>query len=123
MKTEMLFACLGGIYRGEYCGIIMVGRALPLVFRQLPEVDSEGVGFLDLWDATADVVEMFIDHMRVEWLPDGPGIYYVSARFDIDAVNPDDDYDWEHLADKKPRKANINEVAAAMSGLGGWKWR
>lgn len=124
MKTEMLFACQGGTYRGEYCGIIMVGHALPLAFRQLPEVDSEGVGFLDLWEATGDVEEMFVDNMRLEWLPDGPGIYYVSAEFDIDEVHDDaDDYNWEHLADKHPRKATINEVVAAMSNLGGWKWR
>ena len=109
MKSEMMFIAHRGTYRNNSkVGIIMNGHALPVAFRETEDCKAEEAGFSALWYSLTDVEEMFVDKLRIDHCPDGPGVYVVSVTFDIDDITND----WEHLADCHPYMYCLEDIAS-----------
>ena len=108
MKTEMMFVAHAGTYRNNSkVGIIMNGHALPIAFRETDDCKAEDAGFSALWSSLTDVEEMFVDTLRIDHCPEGPGVYVVTAEFDSDEIDYDE---WEHLADCHPHGYCLDDI-------------
>ena len=143
MKTEMIFVCHGGSFgriKGTV-GIIMNGHALPIAFRETKDCTAEDLGFYSLWSSLTDVEEVFVEKLRLDHCPQGPGIYHVEITFDQDDVSHsqshshgqsqshshshshshgEDDDQWEHLADCHPYKVSDEDLLDAIHERNGW---
>ena len=107
-KTEMLFAIHGGSRRDKLVGIVMQNHVLPIAFKETGDAEN---GFRALWEASMGVEEFF-EGLRIEYTKSS-GIWYLCSEYEEDDVTDYQD-DWEHLADKDPRRVNANDMKDLM---------
>ena len=117
---KLLFAVLGGSYRGKVCGVIMQSSALPLAALRYTIAPS---GFHDLWANKMDVEEFF-EALSLDHLPDR-GLWVIETEYDETLPESDviDEDDWSYLIENicVPRRLQAEELSRMKDGKPPWR--
>jgi hypothetical protein len=136
MKEKLLFAALGGSYKGQQAAIIMQDHCLPIACSHGSWAGQDGdrphaeAGIYALWEATGDAEEFF-EHLGIEgihdpspatkpngWRPEG--LYVYEVEYDEGVVDQDADDDWSHLEGGHLRRPTLEELAPLTEGFAPW---
>jgi len=133
IKEKLLFAALGGSYKGQQAAIIMQDHCLPIACSHKSYGDNRAVAEFGLhacWEAHCNAEEFFA-HLGIEsirdpspstkpngWRPEGLYVYEVS--YDESAVNPDADDEWPHLEGGHLRRPTADELEPLTLGFAPW---
>lgn len=134
MKEKLLFAALGGSYKGQQAAIIMQDHCLPIACSHKSYGNNRAVAEFGLhacWEAHANCEEFF-EHLGIEgirdpspttkpkgWRPNG--LYVYEVEYDEGAVDQDADDDWSHLEGGYLRRPTVEELKPLTEGFAPWE--
>lgn len=133
MKEKLLFAALGGSYKGQQAAIIMQDHCLPIACSHKSYGNNRAVSEFGLhacWEALTNVEEFF-EYLGIEgirdpspttkpngWRPEG--LYVYEVEYDETAVDVDADDDWSHLEGGRLRRPTVEELEPLTRGFAPW---